>query len=345
MEMKGCLALFLGALLWCGKVAGDTNISNVRGERDLGYSSKSSKSSKSMMQMRKWRYSDAAKLVIWKGMAASYKGGKSGSGKSSTKSGYMRMMRMRRMMMMRGKGKGGEYTPAYIPTPKPTPKPTRFSSDPPEPTPLPTIQLDDSAFRRCLIGMAVSDINRDDWLDRMEYVRFILRLGMAQFVGETFDDLDPLLQDNFDFLAGEESSLNVTGSKPGQTIEDDQNLRRICTYTMTLLDNGVNIPTRVPSPATDEFLAVCFLSMAISDTDLNDQLSEAEYVSFLNRFSDDINVETFDDLDEVLRENFFRLGPDGFIVVEGARPGQEPTEDLVSVCLLTQEAVETSLEA
>ena len=197
--------------------------------------------------------------------------------------------------------------------------------------------------------MAVSDINRDDSMDREEYVRFILRYSMAQFVGESFEDLDPLLQDNFVFLAGEETSLDVTGSKPGQTTDDDQTqrLRRICTYTLTLLENGVNPPMRVPSPATDEFLASCFLSMALSDVDRNGQLDEAEYVTFVNRFLDDnYDVEAFDELDVVLRDNFSTLVSDGgSIVVEGARPGEETTEELVSVCLMTQEAVDTSLES
>uniref|UniRef100_A0A7S3L498 Calmodulin n=1 Tax=Amphora coffeiformis TaxID=265554 RepID=A0A7S3L498_9STRA len=328
--MKALLALFLGTLVVCGKVAGEKDASTKR----------STMSSSSMMQMKKWRYSEAAKkMMSGKLMKSSSKSSMSSGGKGSTKS-EEKVMMMRRMMM-RGKGTG--YSPAY----KSTLKPTRSPSVPTVPTLVPTILLDAESFQRCLIVMAVADINRDDSLNPEEYVRFILRLSMAQFVGETFEDLDPLLQDNYTFLAGEGTDLNVTGSKPGQTTDDDQYLRRICTYTLTLLGNGVNPPTRVPSPATDEFLAECFLSMALSDTDRNNQLDEAEYVTFVNRFtSDNYDEESFDDLGPILKENFMMLASDGgFIDVTGARPGEETTEELVSVCLMTQEAVDTFFEA
>lgn len=333
--MKALRPIIFLALVVCEMVVGDGRGASTK---------RFAMSNSSVNQMKKWRYSEAANPVSGKGMKSSSKSSMPSGGKGGMKSEHMIMMMMRRMMM-RGKGKG--YSPAYEKTPKPTPYPSVISESTSAPTSLPTIFLDAGAFQRCLIVMAISDINRDDLLDPVEYVRFILRLSMAQFVDETFEDLDPLLQENYEFLAGEGSSLNVAGSKPGQTTDDDQNLRRICTYTLTLLETGVNPPTRVPSPATDEFLAECFLSMVLSDADDNGQLDEDEYVTFVNRFtSDNYDEGSFVDLDPVLRDNFSMLASDGgLIVVAGARPEEEPTEELVSVCLMTQIAVDTVMES
>lgn len=276
------------------------------------------------MKMKKWRYSEAAQAAKGKGKH---------SAKSSMKGSSMMMMMMKQMMMMGGKGKGKG-------TPYPTP--AKEPSIPPPPTPMPTIEVDFGTFERCLIILSTADINRDDILDEQEYVRFINRWSGVTYVGEMFEDLDPLFQQNYVLLAeGNEEGIDVTGSKPGQTVEDDDHLRRYCSYTLTLLQSDdATVTTRAPTPASELLLSECFLAMALSDEDFNSRMNQTEYIAFIDRFTEEeIEAESFDDLDEVLQENFFQSAPEGYIDITGSRPGETPPDELVAVCSSTQAAV------
>jgi hypothetical protein len=189
--------------------------------------------------------------------------------------------------------------------------------------------------------MAVSDINRDDVLDPQEYVRFVNRIEQQPFVGEMFLDLDPLLQDTYVFLAAQSDvdGIDVFGSKPGQDIADDQPLRRICVYTITVLQQvAMDRPTLPPGVSFSD----CFLSMVISDQDQNMALDETEYVSFINRyFTDGTIFDGFDDLTAALQDNFFQAAENGTIDITGSRPSESPSEELLDFCIITQEAVDS----
>ena len=216
---------------------------------------------------------------------------------------------------------------------------------PSAPTPAPTIELDEGAFSRCVIAMAVSDIDRDDVMDPQEYVRFINRLNQEAFVGDSFDELDPRLQDNFNFLADTEGGIDIYGSKPGQMIADDQPLRRICTYTLTVNDQvAMEAPTVSPGSSQVSF-SMCFLSLVISDLDRNEELNQAEYVMFINRYFDESErVSEFDDLAVPLQENFFQAAENGVISIAGAQPNETPTDELLDFCIATQAAVDVVME-
>lgn len=266
------------------------------------------------------------------------------------------MMMMMRMMMGKGKGKGKGVPPPSpppkdtpIPTPIPTLAPTQTQSPvsaTESPTSLPTIDVDAGTFESCLIILSFADVDRDDLLNQQEYVRFINRWSGVTYVGEPFEELDPALQQNYVFLAqGQEEGIDVTGSKPGQAVQDDAHLQRFCTYTLTLLQSdNVIVTTRAPSPASDLLLSQCFLAMVISDEDFNSQMNQTEYVAFVDRFTeDDIEEESFSDLDMVLQQNFFQFAPQGYIDITGSRPEETPTEELVTVCTSTQAAVNVVL--
>ena len=324
-------------LLFLGMADADLNGS-------LGSALRNLKSSMSEMKMKKWRYSEGGIDAMWssKGKSSSSSKGK-GKGSSGSKGSYMKM----KMMMMMGKGKGGTPPPKDTPsptTPYPTMAPTQTQppvspTDPP--TALPTIVLDPATYESCLIVLAFVDVDGDDLLDQQEYVRFINRWSGVTYVGEPFEDLDPALQQNYVFLAQGEEGIDISGSKPGETTPDDGHLQRYCTYTITLLESDdVIVTTRAPSPASDLLLSECFLSMVISDEDFNSQMSQTEYVTFIDRFTEEaIEAESFGDLDVVLQQNFFQFAPDGYIDITGSRPDETPTEELISVCTSTQAAV------
>jgi hypothetical protein len=244
---------------------------------------------------------------------------------SKAKAKGSKSMKMKKMMMM-GKGKGNNEQPT------------------PAPSPLPTIVLDDETYGQCILQMAASDIDRNDILDPQEYVRFVNRIEQEPFVGETFDDLDPLLQDNFYFLATSADGIDIFGSKPGQDLDDDQPLRRICVYTISVVQQvAMSRPTGPPASAPNVSFSDCFLSMVISDQDLNSALDQSEYVSFINRyFTDGTSFTDFDDLTPALQDNFSQAaGPNGSIDITGSRPTETPSDALLDFCTATQEAVDS----
>ena len=319
--MRRALHLLFVMLLCVEKAAGDI-VWPAENSRVLG--------TEQMMVMKKWRYSEAARSKSsGKGMSSKPKGSSSMSGKG---------MMMKRMMMMKksGKGKGSEYSGSKKSQPS---KPT--SSPRPYPTSSPTIFLEPEDYGTCLLAMAVADIDRDDMMDPDEYVRFVNRLNREAFVGDTFEDIDPALQSNYEFLVGQNEAIDVTGSKPGQSVPDDGNLRRICVYTFTTLRELVGTaPTRDPSSGPAVFISECFLSMELGDRNQDNRLDQSEYVIFVSRFSnEDEDAESFEDLDDILQDNFYDLATDGYIDIAGSGPGETPTEELIAVCTSTQDAL------
>lgn len=315
---------------------------------------------KDQVMKKKRRYHDDSMKM---GMSLSLKKGMPAPAMST-----IRMMMRKQMMMMRNMGtsKSQVALPKMMnfqkpPTMDPTPAPssvaptTQQPSSPLVPTALPTIVLEQDDYGRCLIAMAIADINRDNVLNRVEYIRFLNRLTQDAYAGVLFQDLNPtLLRDNYEFLADEGSGgIDVRGSKPGQTVENDSHLRRICTYTFTILWEIMALaPKASPNdssspPPTAYNPAPCFLSMVISDRNSNDQLDRSEYVVLIQRLSVNAfsQVESFDDLDMLLQRNFSRWAVTGedWINITGARPNETPTARLVEICRSTQEAIDVML--
>jgi len=114
-------------------------------------------------------------------------------------------------------------------------------------TPAPTFDL---FF--CQRSMASSDLDRDDGLAEEEYVIFLNRLTNNQYDGQTYDNLDSILRENFVNLIGDDGKIKIYGSKPGQaTNADEENaLIYVCVETENAL-NRVNSPidatTSVPT--------------------------------------------------------------------------------------------------
>jgi hypothetical protein len=70
--------------------------------------------------------------------------------------------------------------------------------------------------------MIISDLSRDNQIDMTEYILFLNRMTNNAFNTVAYEDLDPVLGNNFVTLEKGKEYIDVTGSKPGQ-------LRRIAT--------------------------------------------------------------------------------------------------------------------
>ena len=235
-------------------------------------------------------------------------------------------------------------TKTEIPTMSPTNSPNAVL-----PTPPPSLSSSD--FLTCITFLAVTDKNRDNFIDQTEYVEFINRLTDNKYIGLSFSEIDPRLQSNYRALGGFSGFISVAGARPGTRTEDQAAaLYRVCSETDKVVDNldqGVSpplSPTIAPSPGpatsqpTETLSAVeltqCQAFVAVSDADRNTFLSQTEYVNFLNAFSETGFVgRTFDGLDSQFQEVFIIFQTtNGSINILGSRPSDiAPPEQMALV--------------
>jgi hypothetical protein len=133
------------------------------------------------------------------------------------------------------------------------------SPSPTTPAPAPAANSPPPTFvpLRCKISMTASDFNRNDLLDKEDYVRFLNRLTQNEFLGVAFDDLYPRLQSNFAALAEPDDlgdpQINIFGTRSGQSASEDQAafVDQICVDTAIALQPTVSpepIPPRTLPP-------------------------------------------------------------------------------------------------
>jgi hypothetical protein len=129
--------------------------------------------------------------------------------------------------------------------------------------------------------MASVDFNRDDLLNEEEYVRFLNKLTTNEFTGLNFKDLGSPLPENFSSLAKMNGQINIFGSKPGQTVPEEQQdfLEQLCVDTAVALSRvgetfsptstpTVQSTTKAPTvsrPALPAGIAEVFNSFIISN--------------------------------------------------------------------------------
>eukprot|EP00977_Amphora_coffeiformis_P026988 scaffold32086_cov183-Amphora_coffeaeformis.AAC.7 len=246
-----------------------------------------------------------------------------------------------------------------------TEAPTMAPTDPPNtaPPPTPPPSLSSSDFLTCTTSLAVTDRNRDDFIDQTEYVEFINRLTNNIYLGLSFSAIDPRLQSNYRALSSPSGFISAAGARPGSRTEDQAAaLYRVCSETDKVvenLDQGVTppvsptvAPTQQPatSQPTDSISAVelaqCQAFVSVSDADRNKFLTQIEYVNFLNAISETGFVgRTFGGLDTAFQEAFRTFqSTNGSINILGSRPSDiTPPEQLAlikSFCVLVFEAFE-----
>ena len=267
--------------------------------------------------------------------------------------------------------------PTTAPTsPAPTAAPAATGTATPTSEPEP---LTPAAFSSCKTSLIISDGNRNNWLDRGEYVALLNRLMISSGNGDlqlssdiAYDDLDPNWTENFEALLNSgEDALNLRGARPGVTPTDEQlaYLRRICTRTYSTIDtykiwqliggdsNNDNNDNTTATTVSEEFYADCQQSMRLADLTRDDRLGEEEYVIFINRLlPDDVDdsvttvATAYADLDPLLQQGFTAVAVTNTRGVEiyGSKPGQSPTDreraHLQDVCAAAQAAIAEYVE-
>jgi hypothetical protein len=254
------------------------------------------------------------------------------------------------------------------PTLRPSSSPSVMTDSPTtSPTPAPTISA--AAFQQCKMNMIISDISRDNQIDSTEYMRLLNRMTNNAFSTVAYEDLEPVLGNNFVTLEKGNAYIDVTGSKPGQTPTDQQliDLHEICRETLRAIDRynnpvptvapGASFPTPVPAPSTqtptafqpptisNNFFQNCKSAMVVSDISRDNKLEPIEYVRFLNRLtSNEFSGLVFDQLAPMLELNYYDLrGTSMFLSVAGSKPGQIPSDEesdnLYQICTDTDAAI------
>lgn len=202
----------------------------------------------------------------------------------------------------------------------------------------------------------VGDINRNDQLERTEYIRFIYKLtGDFEFLGKTLEEIDPAFQTSFETLSNGNDYIDVSGTKPSDTPteEEQENMRQVCLSTSRAIYFYVNggsepapnpaVPTASPAPNPTDFVLndadynQCKASLALSDVNRDDWLEPDEFVRFLNQYFDNAFVSfAFEDLDESFQLSYDAArGVRVFVDIQGVRstsPSSVEDESITAVC-------------
>jgi hypothetical protein len=261
-------------------------------------------------------------------------------------------------------------TTTTAPQTSPTTTPaTTTASEPPvssAATAAPTLSSDE--LQSCRTAMVISDLDRDDGLSETEYLRFLNRLSSNAYSSvPSYDSLDDPLKATYTQLATSASgTIDIAGSKPGQTPSESQlnALRNLCAQVMGAIRRNQNgdSPTALPNPnivatpaptvtrtgaTSSSFAMTCRTAMIVSDTSRDNLLDAAEFARFINRLTANAFPQgTLDSLDPVFQNLFTSLKTGGSgIDVAGSKPGSIPTaaqsSHLDSVCSATEAAVNT----
>jgi len=125
--------------------------------------------------------------------------------------------------------------------------------------------LEPMDIEECVEGMVLSDEDTDLATDKSEYVDLVLFMGPKNFLTgvEEFEDLPLLLQSNFltlacrckdfggdeDCCVGDNAHLDITGTSPDATAEEESRVVEACLLTAQTLSRYTAAPTESPGPS------------------------------------------------------------------------------------------------
>jgi hypothetical protein len=215
---------------------------------------------------------------------------------------------------------------------------------------------------QCKLFLFVSDGNQNSLLSQEEFVSFVNRLTINEFLGQPFLELPLLIQDVFVVTSGANGQVSIAGAQPQQepTAEESAALESFCEAAYGAVEawdslrtneptvsptQGVTNPPPTVAPISVANFPLCRSSMVISDQDQNRFLNQNEFVIFLNQMSSNLFLDlTFQTLELTLRILFFSLRDvTGSISILGASPSEQQTDDqtlwLRRVCAETEEVL------
>jgi hypothetical protein len=209
-----------------------------------------------------------------------------------------------------------------MPMATPPPAPTNTAATVPPP-PASTAFTPTYTYAICLRMIAFSDTSRDNALDATEYYAFVNRLSNNYFAAApSYETLPNVLRITYTALTAGASTINVFGSKPGQTASADDTVRleAVCTQTdmaiqtaqgsggstgsgSTLAPMAISSSTPPPAAAaaapsiatatTPPPMAtttttglpydVCVKDLLLSDLSRDSRLDESEFVRWISR--------------------------------------------------------------
>jgi len=142
--------------------------------------------------------------------------------------------------------------PALFPTDPPlaTLPPALLPTHPPLVTPTPGSQVpiyEPVSFTECRIFMAVADRSRDNQLDAGEYTQLINRIAGTSY--DTFESMPNNVQQTFERLSTADGTIDIFGSRPGQTLSDEQSdyLEGVCQETEQAVIEALGVITDAPN--------------------------------------------------------------------------------------------------
>ena len=241
--------------------------------------------------------------------------------------------------------------PCVPPTAAPSPSVPTVPTVDIIPTSAPTIS--DLRFQLCLSQLDASDVSpRNDRISKTEYPAFINKLFFGAVPLVPYDQLTPQFQNVFDSYVSPTGEIIISGAGNIGVASPLQVsfLKGLCRDAY----DAPNAPSPTPPPNTaptaapiegEEDVPDCFQGLMNADAgDMNDMLSQAEYVVYLQSLG--ITADSFNALPYILRDNFAWITDiRGEFNINGATSPaatQEMRELLTLSCERTDEVVEST---
>ena len=209
---------------------------------------------------------------------------------------------------------------------------------------LPQVQfeLTEPVFQKCLKDLLLTDINRNDLLERKEYTRFVNRLHNEVFQSDIQDDVvDGIDRAFIDILAdqGKRVVPSIYGAKPGQSPNraEQKILRFVCQTSHEMIRNVHKADTDISVAAdeidrnsgsseddSDKFYRTCKVSLFVADRNRDSKVDQDEFADMISRMTPGAS-DKFRELDDVFQRGFRHASTGGAIKVSGSSPAVQPT--------------------
>jgi len=211
-----------------------------------------------------------------------------------------------------------------------------------------------ATFKDCLEKAPLFDANSDSLIDVNEYSALIGELSEGLLGTRGFASLPQGLQNTFNGL-GNGDTLDLRGATKRMkrsSSSQQEVLEEICVDVSYALNEALKDYEPIQEDADTESMleyGECFMGMELYDVNQDSALDKDEYVGLVNRLGEDMfNGLDFEELQDVLQDNFFNLETNGTINITGFKTDQvrdkEQSAFLAMVCTSTTEAVRAVLD-
>lgn len=226
--------------------------------------------------------------------------------------------------------------------------------------PKANVELTNEMFNSCLRDLMLSDINRNDLLERSEFGRLTDLLHYEVFGSNIDQKTEPIVDEAYKEILSNQSkrvSASVAGSKPGRkpTRKEKNMLEFVCKTAHVAIRNAnaadssqvIDVESsreEVKGDDFDRFFQTCKISMFASDMDKDSSLDQEEFAKVISRLAK-IEEHDYRTMDDSFKMCFREVSKGGSIDVSGTSPIAVVSilQDarLQSTCRKIDEAIET----